>query len=180
MLPIMVGTNNGLTRLGPLSCKVSNPFCSSSIPVSYTHLVLRVYEEQAGKNDIVITTAQVPGRPAPLLLTEEAVAGMKPGSVIVDMGVSPLGGNCALSKPGDVVVTDNGVTISGYTDLPGRLPGHASQLFGQNIVNFFKLATPGKDGVLVLDEDDEVIRGITVTLDGTGMWPRLLYTSRCV
>lgn len=133
--------------------------------------VLKVYEEQAGKNDIVITTAQVPGRPAPLLLTEEAVAGMKPGSVVVDMGASPLGGNCALSKPGEVIITDNGVTIIGYTDLPGRLPGQASQLYGQNIVNFFKLATPDKDGVLVLDEDDEVIRGITVTLDGTGMWP---------
>lgn len=133
--------------------------------------VLKVYEDQAGKNDIVITTAQVPGRPAPLLLTEEAIAGMRPGSVVVDMGASPLGGNCALSKPGEVVVTDNGVTIIGYTDLPGRLPGQASQLFGQNIVNFFKLATPGKDGVLVLDEDDEVIRGITVTLDGKGMWP---------
>lgn len=133
--------------------------------------VLRVYEDQAAVNDIVITTAQVPGRPAPLLLTEEAVAGMKPGSVIVDMGASPLGGNCALSKPGEVIVTDNGVTIIGYTDLPGRLPGQASQLYGQNIVNFFKLATPGKDGELVLDEDDEVIRGITVTLDGVGMWP---------
>lgn len=133
--------------------------------------VLKVYEEQAANNDIVITTAQVPGRPAPLLLTEEAVAGMKPGSVIVDMGASPLGGNCVLSKPGEVIVTDNGVTIIGYTDLPGRLPGQASQLFGQNIVNFFKLATPDKDGVLVLDEDDEVIRGITVTLDGKGMWP---------
>lgn len=133
--------------------------------------VLKVYEDQAAINDIVITTAQVPGRPAPLLLTEEAVAGMKPGSVIVDMGASPLGGNCALSKPGEIVVTDNGVTIIGYTDLPGRLPGQASQLYGQNIVNFFKLATPGKDGELVLDEDDEVIRGITVTLDGVGMWP---------
>ena len=133
--------------------------------------VLKVYEGQAAINDIVITTAQVPGRPAPLLLTEEAVAGMKPGSVIVDMGASPLGGNCALSKPGEAIVTDNGVTIIGYTDLPGRLPGQASQLYGQNIVNFFKLATPGKDGELVLDEDDEVIRGITVTLDGVGMWP---------
>lgn len=133
--------------------------------------VLKVYENEAAKNDIVITTAQVPGRPAPLLLTEEAVAGMKPGSVVVDMGASPLGGNCALSKPGEVVVTSNGVTIIGYTDLPGRLPGQASQLYGQNIVNFFKLATPEKNGELVLDEDDEVIRGITVTLDGKGMWP---------
>lgn len=133
--------------------------------------VLAVYEEQAAKSDIVITTAQVPGRPAPLLLTEAAVAGMKPGSVIVDMGASPLGGNCALSKPDEVIYTEGGVTIIGYTDLPGRLPGQASQLFGQNIVNFLKLATPLKDGCLVLDEEDEVVRGITVTLNGKGMWP---------
>lgn len=134
-------------------------------------LTLAVYTEQCAKNDIVITTAQVPGRPAPLLITEQAVAGMKPGSVIVDMGASKLGGNCALSKPGEVVRTENGVTIIGYDDLPTRLPGQASQLYGQNIVNFLKLTTPGKDGELVLDMDDEVQRGVTVTLAGEGMWP---------
>lgn len=134
-------------------------------------LVLEVYREQAAKSDIVITTAQVPGRPAPLLLTEEAVAGMKPGSVIVDMGASELGGNCPLSKPGEVVVTDNGVTIIGYNDLPSRLPGQSSQLFGQNIVNLMKLVTKAKDGVPVWDMEDEVVRGMTVTLDGEGMWP---------
>ena len=96
---------------------------------------------------------------------------MKPGSVIVDMGASALGGNCELSKVGEVVHTDNGVTIIGYNDLPGRMPGQASQLFGQNIVNFLKLTTPGKDGVLVLDMDDEVQRGVAVTLDGDIMWP---------
>ncbi|MDD6650819.1 MAG: Re/Si-specific NAD(P)(+) transhydrogenase subunit alpha [Eggerthellales bacterium] len=134
-------------------------------------ITLEVYKEQAAKNDIVITTAQVPGRPAPLLITAEAVAGMKPGSVIVDMGASPLGGNCELSKPNEVVVTENGVTIIGYTDLPSRLPSQGSQLFGQNMVNFFKLTTPNKDGKLALNTDDEVVRGVTVTLDGTGMWP---------
>lgn len=134
-------------------------------------LTLEVYRHQAAINDIVITTAQVPGRPAPILLDDEAVAGMKPGSIIVDMGASPLGGNCTLSKPDEVVKTDNGVTIIGYTNLPARLPSQASQLFGQNIVNFMKLATPEKDGKLVLDEDDVVVRGITVTLDGEGMWP---------
>ena len=134
-------------------------------------LTLAVYTEQAAKNDIVITTAQVPGRPAPLLITKEAVAGMKPGSVIIDMGASPLGGNCELSKPGEVVVTDNGVTIVGYTDLPGRLPGQSSQLYGQNIVNFLKLTTPGKDGEMVLDLEDEVQRGVLVTLGGENMWP---------
>ena len=134
-------------------------------------LTLAVYTEQCAKNDIIITTAAVPGRPAPLLITEEAVAGMKPGSIIVDMGASPLGGNCALSKPGEVVVTDNGVKIIGYMDLPSRMPGQSSQLYGQNIVNFLKLCTPGKDGQLVLDEDDAVVRGVTVTLAGEGMWP---------
>ena len=132
---------------------------------------LAVYTEQAAKNDIVITTAAVPGRPAPLLITAEAVANMKPGSVIVDMGASELGGNCELSRVGEVVRTDNGVTIIGYADLPGRMPGQASQLYGQNIVNFLKLTTPGKDGQFALDLDDEVQRGVTVTLDGEGMWP---------
>ncbi len=134
-------------------------------------LVLEVYKEQAAKNDIVITTAQIPGRPSPLLLTEEAVAGMKPGSVIVDMGASEQGSNCALTKPGEIIQTDNGVTIIGYADLPGRLPGQASQLYGQNVVNFFKLTTPQKDGEVVLDQEDEIVRGITVTLDGDIMWP---------
>ena len=134
-------------------------------------LVLATYTEQAAKSDVVITTAQVPGRPAPLLLTEQAVAGMRPGSVVVDMGASELGGNCPLSKPGEVVVTENGVTVIGYNDLPSRLPGQSSQLFGQNIVNLMKLVTKAKDGVPVWDMDDEVIRGMTVTLEGQIMWP---------
>ncbi len=134
-------------------------------------LVLATYTEQAAKCDVVITTAQVPGRPAPLLLTEEAVAGMKPGSVVVDMGASALGGNCPLSKPGEVVLTENGVTIIGYNDLPSRLPGQSSQLFGQNVVNLMKLVTKAKDGVPVWDMQDEVIRGMTVTLEGAIMWP---------
>ncbi len=134
-------------------------------------LVLKVYQEQAANNDIVITTAQIPGRPSPLLLTEEAVAGMKPGSVIVDMGASVEGSNCALTKPGELIHTENGVTIIGYNDLPSRLPSQASQLYGQNIVNFFKLTTPEKDGELVLDQADEVVRGVTVALDGEIMWP---------
>lgn len=134
-------------------------------------ITLEVYTKQCEQSDIVITTARVPGHPAPLLVTEEAVAAMKPGSVIVDMGASELGGNCALSKPDEVVITENGVTIIGWTNLPARLPGQASQLFGQNIVNFLKLVTPNKDGVLSLDEEDVAVRGVTVTLQGEGMWP---------
>ena len=135
--------------------------------------VLEVYRDEAAKNDIVITTAQIPGRPSPLLLTEEAVYGMRPGSVIIDLGASEAGSNCALTVPGEVVTTENGVTIVGHSlsSMPAHLPGQASQLYGQNLVNFTRLCTPGKDGELVLDEDDEVVRGVTVTLDGVGMWP---------
>ena len=132
---------------------------------------LEVYRRQAAANDIVITTAQIPGKPSPLLLDEEAVAGMQPGSVIVDLGASSSGSNCALTVPGDIVSTDNGVTIVGLQDLPKRLPAQASQLFGQNVVNFLKLVTPERNGQLNLNEDDEVVRGVTVTLDGQVMWP---------
>ena len=135
--------------------------------------VLEVYTREAAANDIVITTAQIPGRPSPLLLTAEAVESMRPGSVIVDLGASEAGSNCALTVPGQVVCTPGGVTIVGHslTMLPAFLPRQASQLFGQNLVNLFKLCTPAKDGVLVLNEDDEVVRSMTVTLEGAIMWP---------
>ena len=107
--------------------------------------------------DIIITTALIPGRPAPRLITAEMVASMKPGSVIVDMAAAN-GGNVAGTVKGEVVVTDNGVTIIGYTDLAGRLPTQASQLYGTNLVNLMKLLTPEKDGQLVLDFDDVVQR----------------------
>ena len=130
----------------------------------------KLYAEQAAVSDVVITTANVPGRRSPLLLDAAAVARMKPGSVIVDMAAAN-GGNCELTRPGEVFVTDNGVTIIGFTDLPGRLPAQASQLYGQNLVNFFKLTTPEKDGVLTLDQNDEVVRQMTVTLGATVMFP---------
>ena len=129
-----------------------------------------LYAEQARDVDIVITTALIPGKPAPRLLTEEMVASMKPGSVIVDMAAAN-GGNVAGSRPDERVVTDNGVIILGYTDLPGRLPTQASQLFGTNLVNTLKLTTPGKDGQLVLDLDDPVVRGMTVVQSGEVLWP---------
>ena len=110
------------------------------------------------------------GKPAPRLLTEEMVASMKAGSVVVDMAAG-AGGNVAGSRPDQKVVTANGVKILGYTDLPGRLPTQASQLFGTNLVNLLKLLTPGKDGELVLDFEDVVQRGMTVVRDGTVTWP---------
>ena len=95
---------------------------------------------------------------------------MKPGSVIVDMAAAN-GGNVEGTVPGQKVVTSNGVTIIGYTDLAGRLPAQASQLYGTNLVNLMKLLTPGKDGQLVLDFDDVVQRSITVVRDGETTWP---------
>lgn len=136
-----------------------------------TRLANKVYAQEAAKADVVITTAMVAGRTPPLLLDEDAISKMRPGSVIVDLGASPAGGNTSLTEYNSVFTTSNGVTIIGYTNLPSRLASQASQLYGQNIVNFFKLATPEKDGVLKLDESDEIIRAMTVTLDGKIMWP---------
>ena len=129
-----------------------------------------MYDEEARNADIVITTALIPGRPAPQLINAETVAAMANGSVIVDMAAAN-GGNCELTKPDEKVVTDNLVTILGYTDLAGRLAAQTSQLYGTNIVNLFKLLTPEKDGQLTLDMDDVVQRGITVARDGESMWP---------
>jgi NAD(P) transhydrogenase alpha subunit len=129
-----------------------------------------MYAEQAADVDIIITTALIPGRPAPLLITKEMVASMRPGSVIVDMAAAQ-GGNVAGSVADEVVVTDNGVSIIGYTDLPGRLPAQASQLYGTNLVSLLTLLTPAKDGQLVLDFDDVVQRTITVVRAGEKTWP---------
>lgn len=129
-----------------------------------------MYDEEARAADIVITTALIPGRPAPKLITEETIAAMRNGSVIVDMAAAN-GGNAALTKADERIVTDNGVTILGYTDLAGRLAAQTSQLYGTNVVNLFKLLTPGKDGLLVLDFDDVVQRGMTVVRDGQSTWP---------
>jgi H+-translocating NAD(P) transhydrogenase subunit alpha len=129
-----------------------------------------MYAQEAAAADIVITTALIPGRPAPRLVTAETVAAMKPGTVVVDMAAAN-GGNVAGTVAGEKVVTDNKVTIIGYTDLASRLAGQTSQLFGTDVVNLVKLATPGKDGDLQLDMDDVVQRGMTVTLDGDTMWP---------
>jgi NAD(P) transhydrogenase subunit alpha len=129
-----------------------------------------MYAEQVPDVDIVITTALIPGRPAPRLITEEMVASMKSGSVIVDMAAAQ-GGNVAGSVADEIVLTPNGVSIIGYTDLPGRLPAQASQLYGTNVVSLMKLLTPEKDGQLVLDFDDVVQRSMTVVRAGEKTWP---------
>ncbi|MER7753768.1 Re/Si-specific NAD(P)(+) transhydrogenase subunit alpha [Kitasatospora sp. NPDC097643] len=136
----------------------------------YDRAAAALYHEQAADVDIIVTTALIPGRPAPRLITARDVAAMRPGSVIVDMAAAQ-GGNVEGTVPGRAVVTDNGVTIIGYTDLAARLPAQASQLFGTNLVNLLKLLTPGGDGRLVLDFEDVVQRAVTVVRAGEITWP---------
>ncbi|MGV9193972.1 Re/Si-specific NAD(P)(+) transhydrogenase subunit alpha [Microbacterium sp. MC2] len=137
---------------------------------AYDRRAAELYSEQAAEVDIIITTALIPGRAAPRLITAADVALMKPGSVIVDMAAAQ-GGNVEGSVHGERVVTDNGVIILGYSDLAGRLPQQASQLYGTNLLNLLKLLTPGKDGTLVVDAEDVVQRAVTVVQDGAVTWP---------
>jgi len=136
----------------------------------YNARAAALYARQCPDVDIIITTALIPGKPAPRLITAEMVADMKPGSVIVDMAAAN-GGNVEGTVPDEAVITANQVTIIGYADLAGRLPAQASQLYGTNLVNLMKLMTPGKDGRLVLDFDDVVQRSMTVVRDGELTWP---------
>lgn len=129
-----------------------------------------LYADLARDVDIIITTALIPGKPAPRIISADMVASMKPGSVLVDMAAAN-GGNIEGTVKDQAVVTDNGVTIIGYTDLAGRLPATASQLYGTNLVNLLKLLTPEKDGQLTLDFDDVVQRSVTVVRDGETTWP---------
>ncbi|MCR9149003.1 MAG: Re/Si-specific NAD(P)(+) transhydrogenase subunit alpha [Rhodobacteraceae bacterium] len=131
---------------------------------------LEKFRELAPDIDIVITTALIPGRPAPKLWTEDMVEMMKPGSVIVDLAAE-RGGNCDLTVPDDKIVTGNGVTIVGYTDFPSRMAAQSSTLYATNIRHFMTDLTPGKDGVVVHDMEDDVIRGATATHEGEITYP---------
>ena len=130
---------------------------------------MALFAEQAKDVDIIITTALIPGKPAPRLITAEMVESMKNGSVIVDLAAEQ-GGNCELTVPDDVVVR-NGVSIIGYTDLPSRLATQSSQLYATNLRHLLTDMTPEKDGNLVLDLEDEVVRGATVCTGGETLWP---------
>lgn len=130
---------------------------------------MALFAKQAKEVDIIITTALIPGKPAPELITAEMVASMKPGSVIVDLAAEQ-GGNCALTEK-DQVVVKNGVTIIGYTNLPSRLANQSSQLYATNIRHLLTELTPTKDGVLNVNMEDEVIRGATVIKEGKITWP---------
>jgi H+-translocating NAD(P) transhydrogenase subunit alpha len=131
---------------------------------------LAKFRELAPEMDIVITTALIPGRPAPKLWTEDMVAMMKPGSVIVDLAAE-RGGNCDLTVPDQKIVTDNGVTIVGYTDFPSRMAAQASTLYSTNIRHMLTDLTPKKDGVIAHNMEDDVIRGATVTHQGAVTYP---------
>ena len=126
--------------------------------------------EHIKAQDVVITTALIPGRPAPVLVTKEMVESMKPGSVVVDLAVE-RGGNCALSKPGEIV-DHNGVAIIGHLNLPGRLSGNATSLYARNLQNFLDPLI-GKDGALKVDWNDELVAGTGLIRDGESVHPIL-------
>jgi len=129
----------------------------------------KLIAETLAKQDIAITTALIPGRPAPVLITEEMVKSMKPGSVIVDLAVE-MGGNCALSKAGETIDAD-GVTIVGHRNVPSRLAADASALYARNLMHFI---TPHvSDGALAIDFEDEIVTESLVTKDGAIIHPRL-------
>ena len=128
-----------------------------------------LFAAQAKEVDIIITTALIPGKPAPKLITSAMVDSMRRGSVVVDLAAEQ-GGNCDYTKPGEVTVR-NGVTIIGYTDFPSRLATQSSQLYGTNIRHFLTDLTPKKDGNIVVNMEDDVIRGATVIDQGRITWP---------
>jgi len=128
-----------------------------------------MYAKQAGDVDIIITTALIPGKPAPRLITAEMVRSMKAGSVIVDMAAEQ-GGNCELTEPGAAVVK-HGVTIVGYTDLVSRMAKQSSTLYSTNLLRLAEELCKTKDGVIDVNMDDDAIRGLTVIKDGSITWP---------
>jgi H+-translocating NAD(P) transhydrogenase subunit alpha len=130
---------------------------------------LATFARQAAEVDIIITTALIPGRPAPKLITTDMVKSMRAGSVIVDLAAEQ-GGNCELTVPGEVVVR-HGVTIIGYTDLPSRLAGQASTLYANNLLRLAEELCTTRDGLINVNFDDEVLRGTTVVKDGEVTWP---------
>ena len=130
---------------------------------------MALFAEQAEDVDIIITTALIPGKPAPRLITADMVKSMKDGSVIVDLAAEQ-GGNCELTEPGTVAEV-NGVTIIGYTDMPSRLAAQSSQLYATNLRHLLTDLTPEKDGNIVVDMEDELIRGATICKDGETTWP---------
>jgi NAD(P) transhydrogenase subunit alpha len=135
----------------------------------YQRAQLAMIAKQCKEVDVVITTALIPGKPAPKLITAEMVQSMQPGSVIVDLAAEQ-GGNCELTVPGEVVER-HGVRIVGYTDLPSRMARQSSQLYATNLLRLIEELTPSKDGNILVNMEDEMIRGATVVKEGEITWP---------
>lgn len=137
---------------------------------AYIKAEMELFAKEAKEVDIIVTTALIPGKPAPKLITKEMVESMKNGSVIVDLAAQN-GGNCEVTQADKMIVTDNGVKVIGYTDLPSRLPTQSSQLYATNLLNLLKLLCKDKDGKLDINFDDEIIRSATVTKEGEITFP---------
>ena len=131
---------------------------------------MELFAAQAKEVDIIITTAAIPGKAAPRLITKDMVLSMKAGSVIVDLAAAS-GGNCELTQEGKIITTENGVKIIGYSDLAARLPAQSSQLYATNLVNLTKLLCKEKDGNIAIDFDDVVLRNMTVAKEGEITFP---------
>ncbi len=149
----------------------TNTGYAKEMPPEYAVKQKQVVSEFLKKADIAITTALVPGRRAPVLITEDQVKSMKPGSVIVDLAAEQ-GGNCALTAPGEVVVR-HGVTIVGHSNFPARLAADSSALFARNLLNFVTLITDKTSKSLKIDWQDDLIKGTLVTHDGLIVHPQL-------
>jgi len=136
---------------------------------SFIAAEMKLFEEQARDVDIIITTALIPGKPAPKLILADTARLMRPGSVVVDLAAEQ-GGNCELTRPGEVV-KEGSLTVIGFTDLPSRMAAQSSQLYGNNVVHLLTELCPEKNGEIEVDMDDEVIRGLTVVHNSEVTWP---------
>lgn len=161
---IMVETDEAGEDAGGYAKEMSDDYKKRQAALVFEHIK---------KQDIVITTALIPGREAPILVTDEMLAVMKPGAVIVDLAVE-AGGNVTQSKPGEVVKTANGVTIIGHRNVPSRLASDASSLFAKNLFNFLTPQIDKETGALAVNWDDEIIQGSALTRDGKIVHPQLI------
>jgi NAD(P) transhydrogenase subunit alpha len=146
---------------------------AKQMPPEYFEKQKEVVAKHITKQDIVITTALIPGRPAPVLITKSMVESMKPGAVIVDLAVE-AGGNCPLSKLDEVVTNKNGVKILGFGNVAGRLAEDASQLFAKNLLNFITPLVNSETKEMAIDWKDEIVLGTLVTRDGQIVHPMIL------
>src|SRR6185436_20001410 len=164
---------------GTFVAVIDDEFKNAQTGSGYAREMSKEYQAKQGaliaetikKQDIVVTTALIPGRKAPILVSEEMVRSMKPGSVIVDLAAEQ-GGNTPLTKSGEVIEV-GGVTIMGYTNLAGRLAVDASSLYSRNLLNFVSLIVDKNSGALALNWDDEIVKGAGVTRDGAIVHPAL-------